>query len=85
MINPQLYRILTAGLTSDLPHYADLVQRFGTPILDLGAGLGRIGEAFVIDGNPVVFLEKDAAFCESLQHLHSHFNETAKENCWIVK
>lgn len=83
-IQPALYRILTHGLQQDLPAYMDLAQRFGAPILDLGAGLGRIGHALLTEGHPVVMLEKDAAYCVELEHLHQHLSSAEEDNCWVV-
>lgn len=83
-IQPELYRILTYGLQQDLPAYLQLGSQFGAPILDLGAGLGRIGHALLKDGHSVVLLEKDPAYCHELQHLCTHLTPTEQENCWIV-
>lgn len=83
-IQPALYRILTHELQQDLPSYLSLAHQFGAPVLDLGAGLGRIGHPLLKDGHPVVFLEKDPAYCHELQHLSEHLTAAELENCWIV-
>lgn len=83
-IQPALYRILTYGLQQDLPSYLRLGHQFGGPVLDLGAGLGRIGHALLKDGHSVVLLEKDQAYCSELEHLREHLTPVEQQNFWIV-
>lgn len=84
-IHPQLYQILTHGMVQDLPHYERLVQRFGGPILELGAGLGRIANALLSENQPMVLVEHSPAMCESLGHWVDHQTPEQQQNTWVIQ
>lgn len=84
-VNPQLYRILTYGVTQDLPHYQELVSKYGGPVLDLGAGLGRISDALLKEPVAMVLLEHSPAMCDELLHWIEHQSPAQQENLWLLQ
>jgi len=83
-IDPALYRILTVGLTHDIPHYQSLSQQFGSPILELGSGLGRITLSLVEDHNKVFALDHSPAMCSELDHAKQHLPPHQQENLNVI-
>ena len=51
--------------TADLPFYLDCARRFGGPILELGAGTGRVLIALAETGYEIVGVEVSAAMLEA--------------------
>ena len=51
---------------ADLGFWRRLVARHGDPVLDIGAGTGRVALALAGDGHAVVALERDAALAAEL-------------------
>ena len=84
-INPQLYNILTYGFTQDLPAYQRLAHQFGGPILDIGAGLGRISLPLLEDGHSIVTIDNNPAMCSELSHSCSHLLEDVQRNIWVLE
>ena len=58
------YDLFHAG-TADLPFYLDCARRFGGPILELGAGTGRVLIALAEAGYEIVGVEVSAAMLEA--------------------
>ncbi|HLV43910.1 MAG TPA: class I SAM-dependent methyltransferase [Aggregatilineales bacterium] len=58
------YDAENADLTEDLPAYRLLVERFGGPVLELGAGTGRVALALAELGMQVAGVEPSAAMLE---------------------
>ncbi len=83
-IDPALYRILTVGLNYDIAHYRSLAHDFGSPIIELGAGLGRISLPLLEDQNQVFALDISPAMCAELDHAKQHLPLPQKENLNIV-
>jgi len=52
-----LYRIQYAQYRDDLPRYTQLALDYGGPVLELGAGMGRVARAIARRGIEVVALE----------------------------
>lgn len=55
------------GYREDLPVWRDLAGRAGGPVLDVGAGTGRVALALARDGHEVVALDRDAALLAELE------------------
>jgi SAM-dependent methyltransferase len=53
--------------TEDLPLWLGLAAEFGGPILDVGAGSGRVTLALARFGHPVLALDSDAELLEALE------------------
>ncbi len=83
-INPQLYRILTHGVANDLPKIQKLVQTSGGPVLDVGAGLGRVSNPLLTEGYKVVMLDHSAQMCDELLHMVEHQPSLIQNNSWIL-
>jgi SAM-dependent methyltransferase len=62
--------------TADLPLWLELAERSGGPVLDIGAGTGRVARVLARAGFSVTALERDA---ELLAALRSHARELAIE------
>jgi SAM-dependent methyltransferase len=56
-----LYDLLHDGYRDDLPFYRALANDHGGPILELGAGSGRVTAALARDGHEIVAVEPSAA------------------------
>lgn len=56
------------GYLEDLPVWRALAQRFGDPVLDLGAGTGRVTVDLARHGHAVVALDKDPVLLDELAH-----------------
>jgi SAM-dependent methyltransferase len=54
------------GYGADLPYWARLARRHGDPVLDVGAGTGRVALALARAGHAVVALERDGELAEEL-------------------
>ncbi len=67
-LNVETYDALTAqggpGVTGDVPFYLQHAQRIGGPVLELGAGTGRVAWALAQAGIRVVGLDLSAAMLE---------------------
>ena len=61
---------------SDLPFYIEYAQRFGSPILDLAAGTGRVTFALAKKGHEVIALEQSSSM---LSVAKSHLQDSPKE------
>jgi SAM-dependent methyltransferase len=53
--------------TADLPLWHELAQAAGGPILELGAGTGRVALSLARDGHEVVALDQDDALLRTLE------------------
>ena len=58
---PDLYDAQYQSYRDDLPFYLRLADDVGQPVLELGAGTGRVTEALARAGNAVVALDASAA------------------------
>src|SRR6188472_2825680 len=54
------------GYREDLPLWRSLADEQGGPVLDIGAGTGRVALDLAARGVPVVALDADAALLEAL-------------------
>lgn len=52
-----IYDLQYEAYRSDIPHYVRLADEFGGPVLELGAGTGRVTEALARAGHDVVAVE----------------------------
>jgi SAM-dependent methyltransferase len=55
------------GYAADLPLWRELAERHGTPVLDLGAGTGRVALDLARHGHEVHALDVDTALLEALR------------------
>jgi SAM-dependent methyltransferase len=55
------------GYDLDLPLWRELAAREGSPVLDVGAGTGRVALDLARRGHDVVALDRDAALLEALR------------------
>src|SRR4051812_50178427 len=55
------------GYRADLPVWRALADEAGGPVLDIGAGTGRVTVDLAARGVPVVALDPDAALLEALE------------------
>ncbi len=83
-INPQLYRILTHGVTNDIPTIQKVVRASDGPVLDVGAGLGRVSTPLLTEGYPVVMLDHSVQMCDELLHMVEHQSHDAQQKAWIL-
>jgi len=84
-LDPTVYEILTHGTTQDIPFYQQLYESLGGPILDLGAGLGRISLPFLHNDSQVVLIEHNPKMCAVLTDRLSHLPERLQEQTWVVR
>ena len=52
---------------ADLPRWRALARRHGAPVLDVGAGTGRVALALARDGHAVIALERDPELAAELE------------------
>jgi ubiquinone/menaquinone biosynthesis C-methylase UbiE len=65
---PDLYDLVTApSLQGDVEWYRDLAKRVGGPVLELGAGTGRVTLAIAGAGVPIHALDSDERMLERLR------------------
>lgn len=83
-ISPSIARILYHNLSFDISTYIELAKEFGSPILELGAGLGRITQALLEEKHSVTALEYLPQYCEELEHLRSHLAPEMQKNFTIL-
>ena len=57
-----------AGYREDLPLWRSLAAQCGGPVLDVGAGTGRVALELAADGVPVVAMDVEATLLASLGH-----------------
>lgn len=57
-----------AGYRADLPYWQELAARVGGPILDLGAGTGRVTLPLAADGHELIAVDIDPLLLEELEH-----------------
>jgi SAM-dependent methyltransferase len=68
LYKPELYDIVTpASFRGDAEWYRGKARQCGGPVLELGAGTGRIALAIAQDGVPVQALDADPAMLEALR------------------
>lgn len=63
-LDPELYDLQYAAYRDDVPFYLRLAAELGGPILELGAGTGRLTEALAGAGHEVVGVDAAAAMLE---------------------
>jgi SAM-dependent methyltransferase len=54
------------GYRVDLPAWLELAERAGGPVLDVGAGTGRVSLALARAGHPVTAVDRDRALLDAL-------------------
>jgi len=59
--DPELYDLQYAAYRDDIPYYLRLADEFGGPVLELGAGTGRVTEALARAGHQVVAVDVSPA------------------------
>lgn len=59
-----IYDLQYETYRSDIPHYVRLADEFGGPVLELGAGTGRVTEALARAGHDVVAVEVSQAMLD---------------------
>jgi ubiquinone/menaquinone biosynthesis C-methylase UbiE len=84
-VNPALYRILTVSLSYDIPLYQELALQYGSPILELGAGLGRISVPLVRELHRVIALDNSSEMIHELNHARQHLTKEFKDNLHIIE
>ena len=84
LIAPNIARVLYHNLNFDIQTYIDLAREFGDPVLELGAGLGRVSSALVQQNFRVTALEHVSEYCEELEHIRFHLHPIAQKNFTIV-
>ena len=55
------------GYEADLPLWLELAERFGGPVLDVGAGTGRVALRLAMEGYPLTALEVEPALAAELE------------------
>ena len=61
---PDLYDAQYAHYRDDLPFYTRLAEDYGSPVLELGAGTGRVTAALARAGHKVVAVDSSSAMLE---------------------
>ena len=84
-LSPQIYQILTHGVTQDLPFYTQLSLSHKGPILDIGAGLGRLSTPLLEAGQPVVMLEHNPLMCAELCRKLSTLSNDVQQRSWVLE
>jgi SAM-dependent methyltransferase len=64
--------------TADLPIWRELAERTGGPVLDLGAGTGRVALDMAAHGHEVTALDSEAALLEELAMRAEHAGVAVK-------
>ena len=83
-LDPRVYEILTIGVVQDLPFYIEVSQQYNGPILDLGAGLGRISIPLLEAGHPVVLVDNNTHMCTEVARRLSHLSEETLQRVWVI-
>lgn len=61
---PELYDLQYEAYRDDIPFYLRLADELGGPVLELGAGTGRVTQALAAAGHAVVAVDASAAMLE---------------------
>lgn len=70
MSSPVIWHELECGrYRADLPLWRDLADEHGSPVLDVGAGIGRVAIELARSGHEVVALDSDPALLEELDRI----------------
>jgi SAM-dependent methyltransferase len=73
MYKPEIYDIVTpASFRGDVEWYRAKARQYGGPVLELGAGTGRITLGIAEDGVPVHALDADPAMLDRLRQKLAH-------------
>lgn len=84
--DPTLYDIFQPGsIRGDIEWYRNKARQFGGPILELGAGTGRITIPLAQDGHSVFALDLDQRMLASLNRKISKLPTNAKERITIIE
>lgn len=59
--DPELYDLQYASYRDDIPFYLRLADELGGPVLEIGAGTGRLTEALAAAGHEVVAVDRSEA------------------------
>ena len=81
-LTPQVYEILTHGVNQDLSFYEELNRLHPGPILDIGAGMGRISVPLMTPEQPVVLLEQNPYMCSELCQRFSTLSDEIQQKVW---
>jgi SAM-dependent methyltransferase len=85
MYRPELYDLVTPGsFRGDAEWYRSKARESGGPVLELGAGTGRITLGIAQDGVAVHALDADAAMLERLQQKLAHQPPDVRERVTVV-
>jgi len=72
-------------IAGDVAFYLDCAKRFGSPILELGVGTGRIAWALAEAGNQVVGIDRSRSMLEAAKRKQGRFTEAARDRLDLVE
>jgi len=81
---PMFYELLHGGRSFDLDHYAGVAAGKRSPVLDVGAGTGRVALELARRGVAVVALEREPRMVERLAQRLNREPESTRELVQIV-
>jgi hypothetical protein len=81
---PMFYELLHGGRSFDLDHYAGVAAGKRSPVLDVGAGTGRVALELARRGVAVVALEREPRMVERVAHRLNREPESTRELVQIV-
>src|SRR5688500_11541637 len=85
LYNPELYDLVTpASFGGDAEWYRARARQSGGPVLELGAGTGRITLGIAQDGVPVHALDADPAMLERLRQKLTHQAPEVRERVVVM-
>lgn len=85
MFKPELYDIVTpASFRGDAEWYRGKARQFGGPVLELGAGTGRITLGIAHDGIAVHALDSDPAMLATLQQKLAYQPPDVRQRVMVV-
>jgi len=70
---------------SDIPFFVKCAKKYGSPVLDLAAGTGRVSFALANDGHEVVALERSPSMLEVARQKLKIASQTIANNVTIVE
>jgi cyclopropane fatty-acyl-phospholipid synthase-like methyltransferase len=79
-----LYKVLTHGLSYDIQYYLEKASKTAGPILELGAGTGRISEQLLHNNHTVTGLDLSKSMCSELQVLKDSL-EADKQQMFVIE
>ena len=72
-------------ITGDVEFYLDCAERFGSPVLELGVGTGRIAWALARAGHEVVGLDRSKGMLDAAQRKSENYGDDVSQRVTLIE